>query len=63
MTEKETRGDTDRTTILFLIPWYFSVKYQGIEEQHIIVLSMSPLVSFLFLSFIELLVQLYMITA
>ena len=31
---KETRGDTDGTMILFLIPWYFSVKYQGIEEQY-----------------------------
>ena len=31
---KETRGDTDGTIILFLIPWYFSVKYQGIKEQY-----------------------------
>ena len=38
--------------ILFLIPWYFSVKYQGIKEQYHRVPSVSPLVSFLFLSFL-----------
>ena len=32
----------DGTIILFLIPWYFSVKYQGIK---VIALSVSPLVS------------------
>ena len=32
--EEETRGDTDGMIILFLIPWYFSVKYQGIMEQY-----------------------------
>ena len=26
---KETRGDTDRTIILFLIPWCFSVRDKG----------------------------------
>ena len=31
---KETREDTDGTIILFLIPWYFSVKYQGMKEQY-----------------------------
>ena len=35
MTEKEKKqGDTDRTMILFLIPWYFRVKYQGMKEQY-----------------------------
>ena len=26
--------DTDGTIILFLTPWYFSAKYQGIKEQY-----------------------------
>ena len=43
---KETRGDTDATIILFLIPWYFSVKHQGKKEQYIIVPSVSPLAFF-----------------
>ena len=34
ITEKEKKRDTDGTVILFLIPWYFSVKYQGIKEQY-----------------------------
>ena len=39
------------TIVLFLIPWYFSIKYHGIQEQYYSP-SVSPLVSFLFLSLI-----------
>ena len=43
--KKETRGDTDGTIILFLYPLIF---YTKIPMDNIIVLCVSPLVSFLF---------------
>ena len=46
---REIRGDTDGTIILYLYPLIF--EYQGIRNS-IIIPSESPLVSFLFLSFL-----------
>ena len=55
MTEKEKKqegGDTDRTIILFLYPLIFDTKIPRDYRNSIIVPSVSPLVSFLFLSFL-----------
>ena len=31
---KKKQEETDGTIVLFLIPWYVSVKYQGIKDQY-----------------------------
>ena len=46
------KRDTDGTIILFLISWYFIVKYQGIKEQYYCPVCVSSVVSFFFRLFL-----------